>query len=56
MIKHSVARSPVCDVCASSLNDTGCVDAKDMGIVPQVASDRGNFKVDWIKGGGMDGN
>jgi len=56
MIKYSVAWSPICDICANLLNDTGCVDAKDMGIVPLLASDRGNFKVDRIKGGGMDAN
>jgi hypothetical protein len=56
MIKYAVARSPVSDICANLLNDTGCVDAKDMGIAPQLISDRCDFKVDWIKGGGMDAN
>jgi hypothetical protein len=56
MIKYAVARSPVCDVCADLLNDTPCVDTKNMGVVPQLTSDRSNFKVDWIKGGGMDAN
>jgi hypothetical protein len=56
MIKYAVARAPVCDICANLLNDPCRVDTEDMGIVPQLISDRSDLKVDWIKSSGMDAN